>query len=44
MFVHRYYPAEMRDAKTPADVRDFGVHRAMAAFNEMLRKVREAHR
>jgi hypothetical protein len=32
LFVHKYYPAEMRDGKTPADVRAFGVRRAVQAF------------
>ena len=32
LFVHKFYPAEMRASKTPADVRAFGVRRALEAF------------
>ena len=32
LFVHQYYPAEMRDTKTAGDIRAFGVRRALTAF------------
>lgn len=32
MFVHKYTPAELRDKKTPEDVRAFGLQRAVRAF------------
>ena len=32
LFVHKYSPAEMRDAKTPEAIRAFGVRRAVTAF------------
>jgi hypothetical protein len=32
LFVHKYYPAEMREHKTSADIRAFGVRRALQAF------------
>jgi hypothetical protein len=32
LFVHKYYPAEMREQKTSADIRAFGVRRALQAF------------